>query len=82
VLITQQSKKEFFNILENEPERSLVVTISPQVRASIAEYYKISTKEVQNYHSFVFIMFLLMFLILDFSKTNNYVQTIWCKISY
>lgn len=57
MLITQQSKKEFFNILENESERSLVVTISPQVRASIAEYYKISTKEVQNYLSFSFIWF-------------------------
>lgn len=46
VLITQQSKKEFFSILDTQPHRTLIVTISPQARASIAAYYNISAKEV------------------------------------
>lgn len=46
VLITQQSKTEFFTILKNQPDRILIVTISPQVRASIATFYNISSKIV------------------------------------
>ena len=47
VLVQQQSVAEFFSIL-NETDKLVVVSISPQTRASIASHFNITLAEAQK----------------------------------
>lgn len=61
VLITQQSQEELFKIIQNNKQlmsegkdkemKTIIVSISPQSRASIAARYKITIEQVKTHSS-------------------------------
>lgn len=60
VLISQQSKEEFLNQLainselkakEPESAKTIIISLAPQVRASLAAYFSLSTESVGFYFS-------------------------------